>query len=488
MTKRNRITMLSTALLLANMLGACQTVSTEDWVTRATLSAMQDEIDQLAGRAPSPQEEGPADSSDLGPADVAFTLRSGMDGTRLVFVGEGGEIDGVVNPTLEVDPDQVVEITLINGMPVEHDLRIDELDVETGSLFAEGEQRTIKFRADRNGSFSYYCTIPGHRAAGMEGLILIGEAEQAAEAVSIVKNPADLPGPIGVRGPELVKVELVGQEVVGQLDEGATYSYFTFNGTVPGPFIRARVGDTLEITLRNETNSTFVHSVDLHAVNGPGGGAVYTQTEPGETNVFSFRALNPGIYIYHCATPSVAHHIANGMYGLILIEPEGGLPPVNREFYVVQGEIYSEQPYGSAGQLTFSEEKMLNETPEWFVFNGAAGALAADENALYANVGETVRIYVGVGGPNAASSFHVIGEIFDRVYPFGSFTSEAWADVQTININPGGAWAVEFTLDEPGTYILVDHALSRLERGLVGLLHVEGEQDTSIFSEGPANP
>jgi nitrite reductase (NO-forming) len=270
--------------------------------------------------------------------------------------------------------------------------------------------------------------------------------------------------------------------VVGQLDEGATYTYFTFNGTIPGPFIRARVGDTIEVTLRNETSSALMHSVDLHAVNGPGGGAVYTQTDPGETNVFSFKALNPGIYVYHCATPSVAHHIASGMYGLILIEPEGGLPPVDREFYLMQGEIYTEQAYGSSGALTFSEEKMLDETPEWYVFNGSAGALATDENALYANVGETVRIYVGVGGPNASSSFHVIGEIFDTVYPFGSFTSEPLLDVQTVNINPGGAWAVEFTVEVPGRYILVDHALSRLERGLVGFLYVEGEDAPDVFS------
>jgi len=248
------------------------------------------------------------------------------------------------------------------------------------------------------------------------------------------------------------------------------------------------VGDTIEITLRNETDSTFVHSVDLHAVNGPGGGAVYTQTQPGETHVFNFEALNPGIYVYHCATPSVAHHIANGMYGLILIEPEGGLPPVDREFYVMQGEIYTVEPHGSQGALTFSNEKMLDETPEWFVFNGAAGALASDENALTAAVGERVRIFMGVGGPNFSSSFHVIGEIFDTVYPFGSLTSTPWTDVQTINVNPGSAWAVEFDLEVPGTYILVDHALSRLERGLVGLLHVEGEGDASIFSEGPALP
>ncbi len=204
--------------------------------------------------------------------------------------------------------------------------------------------------------------------------------------------------------------------------------------------------------------------------------------------MFTFQALNPGVYVYHCATPSVAHHIANGMYGLIVVEPEGGLPPVDREFYVMQGEIYTEQPFGSQGQLDFSMTKMLNETPEYFVFNGSAGALASEENALRAEVGETVRIYIGVGGPNFTSSFHVIGEIFDRAYSFASFTSPPITDVQTVSVPPGGAWVVEFKLDVPGRYILVDHALSRLERGLVGFLFAEGEEDPSIFKEGPASP
>jgi nitrite reductase (NO-forming) len=225
-----------------------------------------------------------------------------------------------------------------------------------------------------------------------------------------------------------------------------------------------------------------MHSIDLHAVTGPGGGAVYTQTNPGEETSFTFQALNVGLFVYHCATPSVAHHIANGMYGLILVEPEGGLPPVDREFYVMQGEIYTVQPFGTLGHLDFSEEKLLAETPEYYVFNGAAGALTRDENALRANVGETVRIFFGVGGPNKISSFHVIGEIFDRVYDQASLTSPPLTDVQTTLVPPGGATMVEFTLQVPGRYILVDHALSRLERGLAGYLYVEGDENPDIFS------
>ena len=345
-----------------------------------SLQDMEHRIEELeAGAVPVSSEVGEEaePQSDLGPADVSYTLMTGESDEMLVFFGVGGDIDGQVNPTLTADPGMVVQITLINGHPVEHDLRIDEFSIGTGSLTEADEEVTIKFAVAEAGQYYYYCTIPGHRAAGMEGLLQVGAAQAAAaEGVSVVKNPADLPGPIGDRGPELVQVELVGKEVVGQLADGTTLNYFTFNGTVPGPFIRARVGDTVEITLTNETESAFIHSIDLHAVNGPGGGAVYSQTDPGETTVFNFKALNPGIYVYHCATPSVPHHISNGMYGLILIEPEGGLPEVDREFYVMQGEIYTVEPLGTKGHVEFSHDKMLAETPEYFVFNGSHSALA----------------------------------------------------------------------------------------------------------------
>lgn len=449
---------------------------------QATVAALEAQVNP-GGQEPAAEEH---TNMATGPADVEFTLTTGGDGHSLVFFGVGGDIDGVANPTLVVEPGQTVQITLINGQAAEHDLRIDEFDVETGSVKTLNEKKTITFVADTAGSYSYYCSIIGHRAAGMEGTLQVGAASETA-GVSIIKNPADLPAPIGDRAPQLVQVSLTAQEVEGQLAAGATYPYFTFNGTVPGPFIRARVGDTVEVTLTNNTDSAFTHSIDLHAVNGPGGGAVYTQVAAGETKVFTFQAMNPGIYVYHCATPSVPHHIAGGMYGLVLIEPAGGLPPVDREFYVMQGEIYTAEDFGSTGLLTFSHEKLTDEAPEYFVFNGAASALAGEENMLHANVGESVRIFFGVGGPNFTSSFHVIGEIFDRVYAFGSLTSEPLTNVQTITVPPGGAWAVEFTVDVPGDYVLVDHALSRLERGLVGMLHVEGADNPDVFHDGPAN-
>jgi nitrite reductase (NO-forming) len=207
---------------------------------------------------------------------------------------------------------------------------------------------------------------------------------------------------------------------------------------------------------------------------------VATVADPGVTKGFTFKALNPGLYVYHCAVPVAAQHIANGMYGLILVEPEGGLPPVDHEYYVMQGEIYTNEAFGTKGELTESYDKLMNEMPEYYVFNGAANALQKD-NALHAKVGETVRIYFGVGGPNKTSSFHVIGEIFDHVYELASLTNEPLTNVQTITVPPGGASAVDFKVEVPGTYMLVDHALSRAARGLIGQLVVEGEEQPEIF-------
>lgn len=302
----------------------------------------------------------------------------------------------------------------------------------------------------------------------------------AVAPLDIVRKATDLVAPVKRAGPETIKVRLDTVEVTGRLADGATYHYWTFNRKVPGPFVRARVGDTVEVELQNPADSGERHSVDFHAVTGPGGGAVATDAAPGETKGFTFKALKPGLYVYHCAVPLAAQHIANGMYGLILVEPEQGLPPVDREFYVMQGEIYTSQPYGTKGKLTGSLDRLMDETPEYYVFNGAANALTGD-NALTARVGETVRIYFGVGGPNKTSSFHVIGEIFDKAYQLASLTSDPLTDVQTISVPPGGAAAVDLTLDVPGEYVLVDHALSRAARGLVGKLVAEGPQRTEIF-------
>jgi nitrite reductase (NO-forming) len=440
---------------------------------------------------------------------VEYTLRTVVGQTPpMAFIGVGGDIDGQINPQLTANVGDTVRITLVNGDPILHNLTIDEFNVSTGDLQLQDQSATVEFSPDRPGDFVYYCSQPGHREIGMWGTLTVtGEALAGAEdtapaaevaavptvapaiadAVSIVRNPTDLPAPVGDRGPTDVRVDLHAVEVNGFLADGSTYRYFTFDGMVPSPMIRVRVGDTVELHIHNDTTSQMQHSIDLHAVNGPGGGAVYTQTNPGEETAFTFKTLAPGVFVYHCATPSVAEHIANGMFGLIVVEPPGGLPPVDREFYVMQNEVYTAEPYGTKGNLSFDYQAMLNEQPQYFVFNGAANALTTDEYALHAKVGETVRIYFGVGGPNFTSAFHVIGEMFDRVYNYGSLTTPPMTTVQTVLVPPGGATMVEFKLDVPGRYILVDHALSRLERGLAGYLYAEGDEQPDIFRQGGSN-
>lgn len=443
---------------------------------------------------------------------VTYALDTAMQDGKMVFLGKGGDIDGKVNPDLKANAGDTVQITLTSADGIQHNIFFEGAEVQSEDVVGQGSTTTLEFVPAQDGTFAYYCAVPGHRQAGMEGKFIVGSGVQNAaqsaaadyaaaapaaaavaagpadaNAVDITRDPTDIPASVGSRGPEHIRIDLETVEVVGQLADGTTYSYWTFNGLVPGPFIRVRVGDTVEVHLKNNMTSSMAHSVDFHAVTGPGGGAVATQTKPGEETMFTFQALNVGLYVYHCATPMVADHISNGMYGMILVEPEGGLPPVDREFYVMQGELYTAQPFGTSGQLTRDTDKLLNEDPEYFTFNGASMALTTDAHSLKAKVGETVRIFFGVGGPNFTSSFHVIGEIFDRVYDQASLTANPLTDVQTTLVPPGGATMVEFKLEVPGRYILVDHALSRLQRGLAGYLIVEGPDNPAVF-DGVAVP
>jgi nitrite reductase (NO-forming) len=289
-----------------------------------------------------------------------------------------------------------------------------------------------------------------------------------------------VPPPIERDTPTRVIVDLETQELVGQLADGVDYTFWTFGGEVPGKFIRVREGDIVEFRLNNRPDSRVPHNIDLHAVTGPGGGATSSFVAPGQSATFVFEALNPGLYVYHCATAPVGMHIANGMYGLILVEPAEGLPPVDHEYYVMQGEFYTTGAYGEEGLQSFDMEKALAEHPDYVVFNGSVGALAGD-NALTAEVGDRVRLYAGNGGPSLISSFHVIGEIFDKVYHEAG--SDYTENVQTTLIPAGGAAMVEFDVQVPGNYLLVDHSIFRtFNKGALGFLAVTGEPDSLIYS------
>ena len=308
-------------------------------------------------------------------------------------------------------------------------------------------------------------------------------AHQAAVSDSEIATLADAPNvppPITRNHATRVVVTLEVREVVKRIADGVDYTFWTFGGSVPGKFIRVREGDEVEFHLRNHPANKMPHNIDLHAVTGAGGGAASSFTAPGHESVFSFKALNRGLFMYHCATAPVGMHIANGMYGMILVEPAGGLPKVDHEYYVCQGDFYTKGRNGEPGLQPFDMEKAIREQPDYVLFNGAVGALTGD-NALKAKVGETVRLFVGNGGPNLVSSFHVIGEVFDAVYAEAGGLKNT--NVQTTLIPSGGAAIVEFKVEVPGTFLLVDHSIFRtFNKGSLGMLKVEGAEDKLVYS------
>ncbi|RIK35706.1 MAG: nitrite reductase, copper-containing [Chloroflexi bacterium] len=426
--------------------------------------------------------------------------------------------------TITVDAGQLVRLTFDNQGVMEHDWYAPTLTASTFTVTSQptltaratdlltqaqtaktpyaaanaGESMVIEFTPDGGGDFEFYCAVPGHKEAGMVGTLTVRGTAAAAQptathdghqmptttastgvpyAAERLPSPSVAP-PVGNRGPQELKVEIEIVEKVAYVDDGVAFEYWTFGGTVPGPMVRARVGDTVELTLKNPASSKMSHNIDLHAVTGPGGGGAVTLVAPGESKTFRWKAMNPGVYVYHCATAPIPQHISAGMYGLAVIEPEGGLPPVDREFYVMQGDLYLAGARGEKGLRGFDFDKLYDERPDYVIFNGAVGSLA-EERALQAKVGETVRIFFGVGGPNVVSSFHVIGEIFDRVMLEGA--SEWSTNVQTTLVPAGGATIVEFSIDVPGTYMLVDHSLGRLAKGAIGMLVADGPENPDVF-------
>lgn len=312
--------------------------------------------------------------------------------------------------------------------------------------------------------------MPAHGAPGKDLPVIRAQ----------LTSPPLVPPATGRKTPAKVIVELEVIEKDMPISEGVSYTFWTFGGTVPGSFIRVRQGDTVEFHLKNHPSSKMPHNIDLHGVTGPGGGAASSFTAPGHESQFSFKALNEGIYVYHCATAPVGMHVANGMYGLILVEPPQGLPKVDHEYYVMQGDFYTTGKYREKGLQPFDMEKAIAEQPTYVLFNGAEGALTGDK-AITAKVGETVRMYVGNGGPNLVSSFHVIGAIFDNVRFEGGTLAQK--NVQTTLIPAGGAAIVDFNAKVPGSYVMVDHSIFRaFNKGALAILKIDGPEDKSIYS------
>jgi nitrite reductase (NO-forming) len=403
--------------------------------------------------------------------------------------------------SVQVAVGQSVTLVLDNQGTIQHNLQIEGRDEPVVASPGQIAKATLEF--DTPGEYTYICSIPGHKEAGMRGKLLVGEPQPttathhadlsapapppaAAEQADIQPLPADvarlpLPQvapPVNRSQPAVVRVDLETREATALLADGIAYQFWTFNGTVPGPMVRVRQGDTVDLHLSNLAGTAATHSINLHAVSGPGGGAWATQLEPGSDGSIRFTATHPGVYVYHCMTPPVGEHVANGMYGMIVVEPPEGLPPVDHEWYVMQGDFYLQGARDLPGLRTFSMDKLMAEQPDYVVYNGSMDALTGPR-ALHARVGETVRIFFGVGGPGMDSAFHIVGGVFDRLHPEGA--TEYETNVQTTLVPPGDAVMAELKFDAPGHYMIEDHHITRLQKGAMADIEVDGPDQPQIF-------
>jgi nitrite reductase (NO-forming) len=417
---------------------------------------------------------------------VTFELKAFMTG----YVGVNGSIQGVKDPTLSVGWGDHITLIVVDGEAAQHDLHLDGYNLQTKWLTAIGQSDQLVFQASQQGSFYYYCTFPGHRQAGMQGLFVVGPAtnpigpEANLTTPLISHNVTGIPPPITRNSSATVNIYLGAQEATAEIEPGVSFTYWTYNGTVPGPFFRVRVGDTVVVHFYNSPTSMMNHSVDFHAVTGPGGGAAVTQTAPGHWSNFTFLAMTPGLFVYHCGSPNIPTHIAMGMYGMILVQPPQGLPPIDHEFYLMEGELYLQWPIHTLGNQLFNGTALLNFDPTYVVFGGRYDAYTGSR-ALRVSVNDSVRIFFGEAGPNLYSAFHMIGSMFDRTYLYGDLTDPPLHNLQTVPVPPGSTAMMEFNATYPGNYPLVDHQIANaIDKGAYAILNVTGWANSSIFHRG----
>lgn len=415
--------------------------------------------------------------------NVSFELKALLSG----FVGVNGTINGVRDPTLEVGWGDHVTLTLIDGQPMEHNLHLDGYNLQTSNVLTVNETTQLVFQATVQGTFNYYCAIPGHRESGMLGLFVVGpprnpigpEAPLATPFIS--HDPTAIPPLITRNTSATVNIYLHAIEETAEIEPGVSYQYWTYNGTVPGPFFRVRLNDTVEVHFYNDPTSTMNHSVDFHAVTGPGGGAAVTQTPPGQWRNFTFTALMPGLFDYHCGTPNIPTHIANGMFGMILVQPPQGMTPVDHEFYLMESELYTQWPIHTLGNQLFNGTALVAGEPTYVVFGGRYDAYTGT-HALHVGVNDSVRIFFGEAGPDFYSAFHMIGAMFDESWLYGDLTDPPLANLQTVPVPPGSTAMMEFTAMFPGNYPLVDHQIANaIDKGAYATLNVTGWANQTIF-------
>jgi nitrite reductase (NO-forming) len=315
-----------------------------------------------------------------------------------------------------------------------------------------------------------------------------GTAKQV-DVDTVAADPADVPAPIDRDEPATIQQTLTTKEVTAEVEPGVTFDYMTFDGQIPGPMVRVRQGDTVELTLENPDGNAMPHNVDFHAIYGTGGGSIATTANPGSENKMKFQARYPGAFIYHCAVPNLDYHISAGMFGMIVVEPKGGLPDVDHEFYFGQHELYTNKDTGAEGHHGFDMDAMAAEDPTYVLLNGEKYAYAAAARGpLEVQKGDSVRVFLVDGGPNVSSNFHPIGNVWSRAYRDGGLPEdedlEAYADkqIQTMKVPPGSCMIGEMETPVPSRIKLVDHALSRVVRkGLLAEIDVLGDEEEDIY-------
>ncbi|MFB6102440.1 MAG: copper-containing nitrite reductase [Haloplanus sp.] len=357
-------------------------------------------------------------------------------------------------------------------------------------MFETTRRRTLQALGVGGAAAAAGCSVQAPAASEAEAQKQRTQVEQQSKPSvdRIAADPTDIPGPIDRNQPAEVDVTLRPEEVTAEIEPGVTFDYMTYNGQVPGPMVRVRQGDTVNLTFENPSGNALPHNVDFHAVAGPGGGAGATTTAPGETAHLKFKATYPGAYIYHCAVPNLDMHISAGMFGLILVEPTEGLPEVDHEIYLGQHEIYTDGKAGQEGKHSFDMASMKAEEPTYVVMNGEKYAMTPDVygSAATVSTGDTARVYFVTGGPNLTSSFHPIGNVWEKFWPQGSLTTEPQTHIQTSPVAPGSTCIATMNFPVPGNFKLVDHALSRVaRRGCLAIVTAEGEERPDIFDPNP---
>ena len=373
-------------------------------------------------------------------------------------------------------------VTLKNTGQMAHDLTFP--DGKTTGPVEAGKSASVEVDVPATG-LTFICTVPGHAAAGMKGTISVkgataggdGHGGPAPDTGVVKADPAapkytlyDATAPKVLDG-TTHDIDLVVQEkmmTVGETaDGGFVQAVWTFNGTVPGPVIRVHLGDTIKIHLKNPATNKLSHSVDFHASQVAWNDEM-TSIKPGEEKLYEWTADYAGIWMYHCGTAPALHHIANGMYGMVIVEPKGGFKPVDHEFALVQSEWY----LGLQGEPTdLAKAATGNPAPDFVVFNGVKDQYK--DHPLEVGTGKTVRIFVLDAGPNIDSSFHIVGTIFNTVVKEGiKLTPDNVGHYgsQAVDLSPAQGAFVEFTTAEDGLYPIVTHAFNFVGRGALGLV------------------